>query len=172
MSSNEDNDNGEMGNQQGDELSFSQREDEMLEPYLLLPFWVSGRVFQMRGWDLRTLWDFLAVYCYYFIRGPSVYSAQKWYSSGQQIVLFWMMLRNIKSNIFVSWRKEKMRTQSYWVSLLSVSREFEMVTSGHPVVPNARFLAVTLEAALFLIVCEGLRFLSIINCSTFKYWAL
>ena len=38
MSSNEDNDNGEIGNQQGDELSFSQRGDEMLEPYLLLPF--------------------------------------------------------------------------------------------------------------------------------------
>ena len=38
MSSNEDNDNGEMGNQQGDELSFSQRGVEMLEPYLLLPF--------------------------------------------------------------------------------------------------------------------------------------
>lgn len=65
---------------------------------------------------------------------------------------------------FVSWRKEKRWTQSYWGALLPVSGDFEMVTSGHPLVPktlNACFLAVTLEAALFLIVCEGLRFLSI-----------
>lgn len=68
-------------------------------------------------------------------------------------------------HIFVSSRNEKMEPQSYWGgSLLPALGGFEMVTSGHPLVPktpNACFLALALEAALLFIVCEGLgRFLS------------
>ena len=89
-----------------------------------------------------------------------------------KVVLFWTancsLLDDVEEHQIKQFlcllEKEKRWTQSYWGALLPVSGDFEMVTSGHPLVSktlNACFLAVTPEAALFLIVCEGLRFLSI-----------
>lgn len=133
---------------------FSQRGDEMLKQYLLLSFWFSGSIFQTRGRDLGTLWEFLAVCCY-FIRGQSIYSERKWFSSG----LCWGTASSQTYLCFLE-KREDGATELLGGFLLPALGGFEMVTSGHPLVPktpNACFLALALEAALFFIVCEGLR---------------
>lgn len=153
---------------------FSQRGDEMLEQYLLLSFWFSGRVFQMTGCDPGTMWEFLAVCCCYFISGQSTYSEQKWrctlFSSG----LCWRTPSN--QTIFVFSRKKKMEPWSYGGPYFQHLGALRLWLSRHPLVPkasNACFLAVTGGNFVFLVYKgESEEMFFNIKYSTFKCWAL